>query len=114
MARLGGQGSDQGLYGCGPAVLSARVDTRAKPVAGYREFAMIRRHRNRLVEVRADLVLADEATAAAYAVHFEAQMHRSVARKLLTTNYLRFACRGVAMFNLTAMGMGWLPTDLDA
>jgi hypothetical protein len=75
---------------------------------------MIRRQRNRLVEVRADLILANDAAVAAYAVHFEAQMHRSVARKLLTANYLRFARRSVAMFNLTAMGMGWLPTDLDA
>jgi hypothetical protein len=75
---------------------------------------MIRRQRNRLVEVRADLILANDAAAAAYTVHFEAQMHRSVARKLLTTNYLRFARRSVAMFNLTAMGLGWLPTDLDA
>jgi len=75
---------------------------------------MIRRQPNRLVEVRADLILADDATVAAYAVHFEAQMHRSVARELLTTNYLRFARRSVAMFNLTARGMGWLATDLDA
>jgi hypothetical protein len=67
---------------------------------------------NRLVEVRADLILANEATVAAYAVHFEAQMRRSKLRKLLSTSYLRFARRGVAMFNLTAIGMGWDPTDL--
>jgi hypothetical protein len=74
---------------------------------------MIRRQRNRLVEVRADLILADEATVAAYAVHFETQMRRSKVRKLLSTSYLRFARNGVAMFNLTAIGMGWHPTDFD-
>jgi len=74
---------------------------------------MIRRQRNQLVEVRADLILADEVTAAAYAVHFEAQMHRRRARKLLNTSCLKFTRNGVAMFNLTAIGMGWLPTDFD-
>jgi hypothetical protein len=74
---------------------------------------MMRRQRNELVEVRADLILADEATAAAYAVHFEAQLRRRKARKLLNTSCLRFARNGVNMFNLTAIGMGWLPTGLD-
>ena len=36
---------------------------------------MIHRRRDELVEARADLVLADELAAAAYADHFEAQMH---------------------------------------
>jgi hypothetical protein len=75
---------------------------------------MIGRQRNRLVEERADLILADEVTAAAYAVHFEAQMHRSKVRKLLHTSYLQFARNGAAMFNLTAIGMSWPPTDFDA
>jgi hypothetical protein len=36
---------------------------------------MIHRRRDELVEARADLVLADALAAAAYADHFEAQMH---------------------------------------
>jgi hypothetical protein len=36
---------------------------------------MIHRRRDELVEARADLVLADELAAGAYADHFEAQMH---------------------------------------
>jgi hypothetical protein len=74
---------------------------------------MMRRQRNQLVEVRADLILADEVTAAAYAVHFDAQLKRSKARKLLNTSCLQFARTGANMFNLTAIGMGWLPTDFD-
>ena len=74
---------------------------------------MIRRQRNQLVAVRADLILADEVTAAAYAAHFDAQMKRGKARKLLNTSCLQFARNGVNMFNLTAIGMGWFPTDLD-
>jgi hypothetical protein len=72
---------------------------------------MIRRQRNKLVEMRADLILADEVTSEAYAVHFEAQMHRSMARKLLYASCL-FARTG-AMFSLNPFGAWWSPTDFD-
>jgi hypothetical protein len=74
---------------------------------------MIRRQRNQLVEARADSILADVLTTTAYAVHFEAQMHRSRARRILNTSYLQFARTGAAMFCLNPTGMWWLPTDFD-
>jgi hypothetical protein len=73
---------------------------------------MIRRQRNKLVEVRADLILAHEVTAEAYTMHFEAQMHRSKVRKLLDTGYLQFARTG-AMFCLNPIGAWWLPAGFD-
>jgi len=72
---------------------------------------MIHRDRNKLVEVRADLIFADEVTTEAYAAHFETQMHRSMMRKLLYTSYLQFARTG-AMFSLNSMG-AWWPTEFD-
>ena len=45
---------------------------------------MIHRHRDELVEARADLILADELAAAAYADHFGAQMRPAKVRKLLS------------------------------
>jgi hypothetical protein len=73
---------------------------------------MIRRQRNKLVEVRADLILTDEVTAEAYAMHFESQMHRSKVRKLLYASFLQFA-RSNAMFSLYPVGAWWPPTDFD-
>jgi hypothetical protein len=73
---------------------------------------MIRRQRNKLVEVRADLILADEATTEAYVMHFEAQMRRSRMRKLLYTSFLQFAHSG-PMFDLNPIGIWWTPTDFD-
>ena len=70
---------------------------------------MIRRQRNKLVEVRADLILADEATTEAYVMHFEAQMRRS---KVLYTSFLQFASSG-AMLGLNPIGIWWTPTDFD-
>jgi hypothetical protein len=73
---------------------------------------MIRRQRNTLVEVRAALILADEVTAEAYAVHFDSQMNRSKVRKLLYTSFLQFARTG-AMFSLYPIGAWWPPADFD-
>jgi hypothetical protein len=70
------------------------------------------RQRNKLVEVRADLILAHEVTVEAYAVHFEAQMHRGKVRKLLDTGYLQFTRTG-AMFFFNPIGAWWLPTGFD-
>ena len=70
---------------------------------------MIHRDRNKLVEVRADLIFADEVATEAYAAHFETQMHRSMVRKLLYSSYLQFARTG-AMFSLNSMG-AWWPAD---
>ena len=70
---------------------------------------MIRRQRNKVVEVRADLILAGEATTEAYVMHFEAQMRRS---KVLYTSFLQFARSG-AMLGLNPIGIWWTPTDFD-
>ena len=45
---------------------------------------MIHRHRDELVEARADLILADDLAAAAYADYFEAQMCPGKVPKLLS------------------------------
>jgi hypothetical protein len=74
---------------------------------------MIRRQRNKLVEVRADLILADEVATEAYAMYFEAQMHRSKMRKLLYTTYLELARTGAAMFSLNPIGIWWPLTYFD-
>jgi hypothetical protein len=73
---------------------------------------MIRRQRNKLVEVRADLILADEVSSEAYVIHFESQMRRSKVRKLLYTSFLQFARSG-AMTGLNPVGIWWIPTDFD-
>jgi hypothetical protein len=74
---------------------------------------MIRRQRNKLVEVRADLILAGEATREAYVMYFEAQMRRSKVRKLLYTSFLQFARSG-AILGLNPIGIWWIPTDFDS
>ncbi len=73
---------------------------------------MIRRQRNKLVEVRADLILGGEVTSEAYAMHFEAQMRRRKVRKLLYASFLQFARSG-AMIGLNPVGIWWAPTDFD-
>lgn len=45
---------------------------------------MIHRHRDELVEARADLALADERAAAAYADYFDAQMRTGKTREHLS------------------------------
>ena len=63
---------------------------------------MTRRQRNELVAVRAESILADEATVKAYKLHFEAQMHRGKIRRMLYAFYLHFARGGGAQSGLSA------------
>ena len=56
--------------------------------------------RNKVVEARADLILADEPSVEAYAAYFETQMHRSKVRRLLYTSYLWFARAGTFLTGL--------------
>jgi hypothetical protein len=55
---------------------------------------MTRWRRSALVEARADLVLSDQASAKAYALHFEAQMRQGALRRLLYAGCVRFARAG--------------------
>lgn len=48
---------------------------------------MTRRQRDKAVEAHADLILAEEPSLRAYAAHFEVQMHRGRACKLLSASY---------------------------
>jgi hypothetical protein len=50
--------------------------------------------RNEVVEARAELILADQPSAEAYAAYFETQMHRVSMRRLLFTSYLWLARAG--------------------
>jgi hypothetical protein len=50
--------------------------------------------RSALVEAHADLILSGEASAEAYALHFEAQMRRGTIRRLLYVGCVRFARAG--------------------
>ena len=52
---------------------------------------MTRRQRAMTVEARADLILADESSATAYAAHFEAQLHDGRVRRLLYASCLWLA-----------------------
>jgi hypothetical protein len=72
---------------------------------------MIRSQRNKIVEVRADLILDDELTAAAYTVHFEAEMHGGKVRRLLYAGYTQFSRAGMVMFSLNPVGIWWPPTE---
>jgi len=47
---------------------------------------MTRRQRDKAVEAHADLILAEEPSLKDYAAHFEAQMHRCLARRLLSAS----------------------------
>jgi hypothetical protein len=51
---------------------------------------MTRRQRTIAVEAHAELILADEPSAEAYAAYFETQMHRGKVRRLLFTGHLWF------------------------
>jgi hypothetical protein len=84
-------------------------------VSGYHYVRPYRRRNGTVVrghlrrkEVRADLLLADEANTEAYVAHFEAQMRRS---KLLYASFLQFA-RGGAMLGLNPIGIWWNPLTL--
>jgi hypothetical protein len=63
--------------------------------------------RKKLVQARADLILADEIASEAYLVHFEAQIHRSKLRKFFKASYVQFARTGVALFNVYPTGIWW-------
>ncbi len=66
---------------------------------------MIRRQRNKLVEARAELILADELAAEAFALHFKAQLRRGKVRTLLYTCYVHFARAGAALVGLDPRGI---------
>jgi hypothetical protein len=59
---------------------------------------MTRRQGNITVEARADLVLADEPSAKAYAAYFEAQLRSGKIRRLLYTSYQWFLGMGTQNF----------------
>jgi hypothetical protein len=61
---------------------------------------MTRRQRTKVVEARADLILADEPSVGAYAAYFEAQMRRGTVRRLLSTSYLWLARAGTILTGL--------------
>lgn len=61
---------------------------------------MTRRQRNLAVETHADLILAGEPSAEAYAAYFETQMHRGRLRRLLYSSYLWFARAGAVLAGL--------------
>jgi len=62
--------------------------------------AMAGRRHTEIVEARADLILCGEASAEAWAVHFEAQMRRGAIRRLLYAAYVGFARAGASLAGL--------------
>jgi len=61
---------------------------------------MTRGQRNKVVEARADLILADEPSVKACAVYFESQMNRGKVRRLLCTSHLWFTRAGTTLAGL--------------
>jgi len=61
---------------------------------------MTRRQRTKFVEANADLILADEPSAEAYAAYFETQMNCGKVRSLLYASYLWFARAGTILTGL--------------
>jgi hypothetical protein len=61
---------------------------------------MTRSQRTKLVESRADLILAGDSATEEYALHFDTQLRRSAARRILFHAYLYFARSGAAQFGL--------------
>jgi hypothetical protein len=61
---------------------------------------MTRWQRHKVVEARADLILADEPSVEAYSAYFEAQMHRGRVRWWLYARYLWFARAGTTLTRL--------------
>ena len=61
---------------------------------------MTRSQRSRLVESRADLILAGESATEDYALHFDTQLRRGAVRRILSHAYLYFARSGAAQFGL--------------
>jgi hypothetical protein len=58
---------------------------------------MTRSQRTKLVESRADLILAGESATEDYALHFDAQLRRSAVRRILYQAYLYLARSGAAL-----------------
>jgi len=67
---------------------------------------MTGRQRNNLVEAGADLILGGEVAAEAYAVHFEAQMHRGKVRKGALCQLPIFRPRWRVLARLAYLGFG--------
>ena len=61
---------------------------------------MTRSQRSKLVESRADLILAGESATEDYALYFDTQLRRSAVRRILCHAYLYFARSGAAQFGL--------------
>ena len=61
---------------------------------------MTRSQRTKLVESRADLILAGESATEDYALHFDTQLRRSAVRRILFHAYLYLARSGAAQFGL--------------
>lgn len=61
---------------------------------------MTRSQRTKLVETRADLILAGESATEDYALHFDTQLRRNAVRRILFHAYLYFARSGAAQFGL--------------
>jgi hypothetical protein len=61
---------------------------------------MTRSQRTKLVETRADLILAGESATEDYALHFDTQLRRSAVRRILFHAYLYFARSGAAQVGL--------------
>ena len=61
---------------------------------------MTRSQRSKLVESRADLILAGESATEDYALYFDTQLRRSAVRRILLHAYLYFARSGAAQFGL--------------
>jgi hypothetical protein len=66
---------------------------------------MTRSQRTKVVEARADLILADESAGGEYALHFETQLRRSTARRILHHAYLHFVRSGAALVGLDPRGI---------
>jgi hypothetical protein len=66
---------------------------------------MTRSQRTKVVEARADLILAVESATGEYALHFETQLRRSAVRRILYQVYLHFARSGAALLGLDPRGI---------
>jgi hypothetical protein len=99
MTRAADQGTGQGLTRARRATGSATlipVGTEG-PLPRKEFFTMTRSQRTKLVETRADLILAGESATEDYALHFDTQLRRSVVRRILYHAYLYLARSGAAL-----------------
>ncbi len=82
------------------AARDGMVNARTNPTALCGGPTMTGRQRNKVVEARADLILADEPSVESYAAYFETQMHRGKVRRLLYSSYLWSARAGTILTGL--------------